>query len=201
MATKIPTSKAPQPSILSPDDEGADPHIRALAAAVEQLRIKRGLSKNKLAAAAGIHGTHMGQFLLGRQGISLEVLAKAAEALGAILLTEGDEKRPTRIGTITPAGLLMTDLKTIALPGFIEVPEGCDDLVAGEEVFLRASHAYEPGKWVLVERLNDSTRHFLKCVDLDGGKPFLRTPQGDEWRYMPDRYRVVAQAYGGFRPM
>jgi len=41
----------------------------------------------------------------------------------------------------------------------------------------------------------------VRCVELDGGTRFLRTPQGDEWRYMPERYAVIAKAYGGFRPM
>ncbi len=151
-----------------------------------------------MAKAVGIHETHLGQFLLGRQGVSLDVLAKSAEILGAALLKEGDERNPTRIGSVSPDGRLMTDLSTIALPGFVEVTEACDDFKPGEEIYVRAASAFALNKWIIVERKTDHTRHFVKCIELEGER-YLRTPQGDEWRYVSDRYRVIAQAYGGFR--
>lgn len=201
MAKPPKSSKAPIASTpdQTPDAE-IDPHLREIAKRVDELREKRGMSRNKLAAESGIHNTHMGQFLLGRQGISLEVLSRAAKAVGAILLTEADEARPTRIGSVAPDGRLMTDIDTIVLPGFVEVPEGWAGFGAGEQVYVRADNAFELGKWVIVERRVDSTRHFVKCVDIDGVRHLL-TPQGDEWRFHADRYLVVAKAYGGFRPM
>lgn len=64
---------------------------------------------------------------------------------------------------------------------------------------MRSDAAFEAGKWVLVER-KDGTRDFVKCVEVDGAA-YLRTPRGDDWRYAADRYRIIAKAYGGFRPM
>ena len=92
MAKKTTKAKAPEDPITEPEKE-VDPHVRAIAQRLGELRERAGISRNALAEAAGIHGTHMGQFLLGRQGISLEVLARAAERVGAALLTERDEKR------------------------------------------------------------------------------------------------------------
>lgn len=185
-------------SIPSTDTTSVDERVVAFAREIDSLRERRGLTRAALARAAGVHPTQMSQILLGQQGMSIERMADILGALGAALLVaEGDEHKPSRIGVFDASGRLMTDLLKIPLPGYVEASELCADFKAGEQVYVQAATEFELDKWVLAERVGGTGRVFAKCIEVEGAR-YLQTPEGDDLRFTADRYRVVARAYGRF---
>jgi transcriptional regulator with XRE-family HTH domain len=173
--------------------------MQHIAAEMEALRLRRGMSRRQLALAAGVHPTQMSQILLGQQGASIERTAEILCVLGAALLVQpGDEQRPRRIGTIDEEGRFMADTPVIVFPAYVECGPNTPEFAPGEQLFLKASEAFELGKIVLVELAGG--RQVMRCVE-ESGLRFLRTLAGDDVRYVPERHRVVAVVYGSFRPM
>lgn len=71
-----------------------DPRTVTLAKQITEIALKRGISQNKLSAAAGIKPNQWSALLHGRSGISDEKLHKADAFLGR----SGDEKLRTLQG-------------------------------------------------------------------------------------------------------
>jgi transcriptional regulator with XRE-family HTH domain len=177
-----------------------DPRMQQLAGELESLRRRLGMSKRQLAVRSGVHATQLGQFLLGRVGLSYEKACDVSRALGAALVVEvGDDAHPLRIGTVDELGRFMSDTTTLTLPGIIEVQAAFGPFAPGDQIHVRHADSFESGRWVLVERAGGG-RSLVRCAEREGARVLI-DGTGDAVLYEPARHRIIARVYGRLEAM
>ncbi len=68
--------------MASKADEKRDARLEALGSAIRTARAERGISQEKLAAAAGADRSHMGRIERGENNVSVLTVLRLAEAIG-----------------------------------------------------------------------------------------------------------------------
>ena len=194
--------KAPQAESVVLDDgadgpDAPDPRVAEIAAELDALRVKRGLSKGHMARELKVHPTHMGKVLNGKTEPSMDVLLGTARLLGAaVIITESNEARPLMLGRISQTGRLMTDLQHLVFPSIVAIDAAFGPFKAGDQLHVRDSATFEVGRWVMIQR-PDGERDLVQC-DVRDGKDRLINTHGDAVDYEKARHRIIARVYGRF---
>lgn len=167
-----------------------DPRLQDLGRTIETLRIARGVSKRQLAKRSGVDQSHLGKFIKGTAGLSVEQMLNVLQVLEAGMAIERGEAddRPL-VGTIGAKGRVAFFNGAVTMPGAFRIDVDAGPFKAGDTV------VYEPGEWAdgryaIVEHEPGDWR--VHHCELRSGLQFLVTTEAT--LYDPDVHTILGLA-------